>query len=320
MWTQYDKHQLLELITELLELPSYPDHEEVEKVIKHVLDNREYGFYYTEVLNWYIYKNKNIFQDQEIVSQLSDLVDRIDILEHYPKQFGRMIINTCDDDLIKKYLNQIFHLFRTTPTPKFIEFLAKEYLLAHNFKHGDLKKYIKENSPGLSQYIEKYCENTCCIPELKEYKNQYLSKMKIDPILNYLWFMFICAKNESEILEEFAYYKNYFDRKLAYLFAAAEIDGAFKKGKVSFNFTYNIGNVKKAMDGLRNKGLRYSDEEISKLAKTYAIRNSNPVSHASSELLYENNQSFSELTGYIKFLNQTLKKVETFVTEKVENI
>ena len=316
---RYNEKQIVNLINALLELKFYPDHGDVEKIIIDVLDDHEYGFYYTEVLNWYIYKNKAIFREKVIIDGLNQLLERIDILEHYPKQFGRMIINTCDDSLIKKYLNKIFNLFRVTPTPRFIEFLAKEYLLEHNFKHKDLKGYIGENSPELYQYIKCYCEGNYHIPSLKRYKDIYLRKMINDPILPYLWFMHRCAKNESRILESFAYYKNYFDRKFAYFMATMREEGATnKKGKVSFQQSYKIRIVKNTLKRWKDKGLNYTEKDEKKLSKIENARHDNPVVHASSKLLYENDKTILELKSHIQFLDSILEKVEDFVISRVE--
>ena len=315
---RYDESQIIKLIDNLLELPDDVSHEDIEKTIINVLDDHKFGFYYTEVLNWYIYKNRSVFTNSRIIDGLDRLLEKIDIFENFPKQFGRMIINTEDDNLIRKYLNKIFTLFRTNPTPKFIEFLAKEYLLAHNFKHHDLKEYICIHSPELYQYITTYCEGNYSIPKTRNYNNNYLERMNNDPILNYLWFRYKYAKNESENLEEFAYYKNYFDRRLTYFFAAMGESGVIsKKGKISFQQTYNVQNVKKVLKDWKTKGFNYSDEDEEKLIEIYRTRNKNPVSHASSELLYENG-TFFELSGYIQFLDDLLNRVKKFVVNEVE--
>lgn len=316
---RYNEQQIIDLINNLLKLPHYPTHKDVEKVIVNILEDREYNFYYTEVLNWYIYKNKTVFCKKIIIDKLKKLLDRVDILEHYPKQFGRMIINTCDDSLIKQYLNKIFTLFRTTPTPRFIEFLAKEYLLEHNFKHTDLKKYLRTNFPELYQYIRRYCQDPYHIPNSKQYNDTYLEKMNNDPILHYLWFMHKCAENESRVLESFAYYKNYFDRKFSYFMAAMGVGGAKnKKEKVSFNQSYKISVVENTLKKWKDKGLDYNINDKKKLTKIENARHDNPVVHASSRLLYENNRSILELENYIKFLDGILKKVEKFVEDKVK--
>ncbi|MCH5358553.1 AbiA family abortive infection protein [Limosilactobacillus reuteri] len=315
---RYDEQQIINLINELINLQEYPRQEEVEKILISVLDDHKYKFYYTEVLNWYIYKNKGIFQNESIIEGLYKLVERIDILEYYPKQFGRMIINTCNDALIEKYLKKILELFKTSPTPKFIEFLAKEYLLEHNFNHLTLKECIKYNSPKLYQYIKRYCENNSFIPKPKLYKNTYLEKMSNDPILHYLRFMYRCADNESKSLEGFAYYKNYFDRKFAYFLAAMGEDGAVRKGKVSFQKSYKIKEIKKSLDNWKNQGLNYTKEDSERLSNIDNLRNENPLNHASSRLLYENNETFSELKKHILFLKKFLDRVENFIIDEVE--
>lgn len=90
-----------------------------------------------------------------------------------------------------------------------------------------------------------------------------------------------------------------------------------KKGKISFQKTYNVQNVKKVLKDWKTKGFNYSDEDEKKLIEIYRTRNKNPVSHASSELLYENG-TFFELSGYIQFLDDLLNRVKKFVVNEVE--
>lgn len=75
---RYDESQIIKLIDNLLELPDDVSHEDIEKMIINVLDDHKFGFYYTEVLNWYIYKNRSVFTNSRII----DGLDRLGLIDY----------------------------------------------------------------------------------------------------------------------------------------------------------------------------------------------------------------------------------------------
>ena len=93
----------------------------------------------------------------------------------------------------------------------------------------------------------------------------------------------------------FAYYKNYFDRVTADLDFAAGNDPSLKKP--NYNMFYREGTLIRF----------YSDIDDSKtvIEKAHKLRNANPLSHASSELL-DSNDTSEDLCKSIKALSKLI--------------
>jgi hypothetical protein len=98
---------------------------------------------------------------------------------------------------------------------------------------------------------------------------------KGDKILFFLYFMYNVELAENNYLSAFAFFKNFFDRISAHL--ACFILGDKVKEKPNYKKYYQEGLLKKLYSGINNS------ESIIKRA--HEIRNSNPISHSSAELL-----------------------------------
>lgn len=109
---------------------------------------------------------------------------------------------------------------------------------------------------------------------------------------HYLYFMYLCEMKRENYMAAFAYYKNYFDRITAV-----------------FEFTYDRQpddrrpNYKKFYKESAHKKLYAGVENCdSVITKAHILRNANPLSHASSGLIDQENTSV-ELKQSIKDLS-----------------
>lgn len=298
----FDRGNLENLFSNLLKLNDRAGFDEVEKIFEDSFYDVNFKFHYTEVLNWYIYDKSEYFQDKKVIKLLFRLAtEKYYLFRFYSKQFVRMLINTKEDKLVKKFLNEAFVINRSKGSSRYQVLMILEYLLATNFHHADLKLILKEYSSVIYEYILNYCDGQF-VQIIENETTGFTSMSKSDYALNFLWFMSKFYEKKSMILEEYAYYKNYFDRKLSYLFAQLGIQGVAKKsGKISWNYTYNSGSVVKALEKL---GI---EENIRKIVgNSYQLRNHNPVSHASSELLEQDSLKTSELIKSMKTLEEVI--------------
>lgn len=174
---------------------------------------------------------------------------------------------------------------------------------------------LREENFEVFSFIKRYCLNNWVNKYDKvDFKNEFIGKLDNDYILNYQFFMFNFFKKKTMLLEEYAYFKNYFDRKMTYLLAALDVSGTYKKSKknhpISWQFTYNERNVIKSLEKFKiNEELR---EEI---RKAYDLRNKNPISHASSEVLLDDslraddfNECITAMKNVIEILSTKIKK------------
>lgn len=298
----FGRENIIALLDKLAKL-TYPNHSDVEQIMNQTLHNEKFPFHYTEILNWFLYSQTNYFGEPIIKDKVRSLVGKMDVIRHYPKQFTQMILCTKDRSIIVEFLNNLFTSYKHPPFSKYYEVMAVQYLLARSFKHVDLKSEISTKNSKLGGFIASYCDQQRS--HLSAADGSYISilnKMKNDGTLNFLGFMSFYYMDKNQILECFAYEKNYFDRKLSYFLALLNGQKS-KNDKVSFKSTYK----KNCIDNIVKKtGFDFDDKMIEDVKKAYDLRNKNPVSHASAELLDRNDLESETLKKYISSMNKFL--------------
>ena len=218
-----------------------------------------------------------------------------------------MLLDSNDGYLIKNFLRRVFEKARSDEYSRYYEIMIYQYLLGRNFKHNDLKKILKDKNNELFCYINNYCEHDVEY-NLTEDSNEIVKKMNKDRIIHYLYFMYLLNDNQNNLFETFAYYKNYFDRHLAYLMARLGInDSKKKKGKVSFEKCYQVKSIKKIVDRVNNNRI---NELADGVRETYKFRNQNPVIHSGSQLLDSKNLKKIEIYNMIRLLDEFQHELE----------
>ena len=122
---------------------------------------------------------------------------------------------------------------------------------------------------------------------MKQSKQKYIEKFRTsifyreDDKLFFLYFMYMVEIKKNNYLSAFAYYKNFFDRISARL--AYTINGDQAKGKPNYKAYYREGDLRRLYAGIAD-----ADRVI---RKAHEIRNSNPLSHSSADLVDSNNST-----------------------------
>ena len=204
----------------------------------------------------------------------------------------------------------MFESFKNNQSDLIDEILSLEYLVQRNFQHRDLIKIIKNTNPFISEYIEKF--QILDFPtQIKiknkiyyDSKNEVYSMLDDDPYLNFLFFRYKYFESLGQTLESFAYFKNYFDRFIAHATLCMGID---QEKRPNYKKYYTEQAIKKE---LKNFQLSISDNEIDNIISTaHNIRNANPVSHASAQLIKDNNLSKDKIWGTIKDLKKIIEEI-----------
>lgn len=284
------------LLDSLISLEGFPSRENVESTIKKVLltdSQLNYeNFNYIDVLNFLIYDKSELFKSEKIINKLEQLISNLDIIQYYPEIFVTMILNTKNGCLIRKFLNYLFEKYRENPFSKYYEVMALTYLIRRNFHHSELIDSVGSVNNDIKKYIENYCKIETKDPsKFIATSYEFEKEMYSDDILNYLRLMKLYMHNNKNYIEEFGYHKVYFDRKLSYLCAELKIDGATKKSKVTFKFTYkqkSIGIINKA---LKENNININDDLINDVKESYSLRNNNPIVHSSAGIITSNKKT-----------------------------
>ena len=252
-----------------------------ELVNKH-FSSDDVEFTPSEVFNYFVYENTEELQSENVIKEIVGLVNRsISFISLDPKRLTVMIMKTKSEAAIKGFLNQLFNRDRSNKWNSYDTTIAISYLIQSKFRHIDLLNILSRRHPSLYDYYLQYCKCSAlqCFEVWKVKK--LCDIIAQDNKAHYLYFMHLCEMKRGNYMAAFAYYKNYFDR------VTADLDFAFKNNsrlkKPSYKAFYKEGVLKTFYSSIDN-----SNDVIE---NAHALRNENPLSHASSTLLDNNNTS-----------------------------
>ncbi len=277
----------IELLFDSIDIERYN-----ELIIEH-FSSDDIEFTPSEVFNYFVYEDEDELKSEPVVKEIVGLVERsISFISLDPKRLTVMIMKTQSDKAIKGFLNQLFRNNRSGKWNSYDTAIAISYLIQSKFRHIDLLDILSDRHPNLYDYYFYHCKNST-IRCFDLWRVKKLAKVIAqDSKAHYLYFMYLCEMKRANYMAAFAYYKNYFDRVTADLDFAAGNNPRLKNP--NYNMFYREGTLIRF----------YSDIDDSKtvIEKAHKLRNANPLSHASSELLDSNNTS-KDLCESIKALS-----------------
>lgn len=280
----------IELLLDSIDIETYN-----ELINKH-FSSDDIEFTPSEVFNYFVYENEEEIQSDEVIKEIVGLVEQsISFISLDPKRLTVMIMKTKSDKAIKGFLNQLFRKNRSDKWNSYDTTIAISYLIQSKFRHIDLLDILSNRHPNLYSYYFHHCKRTTLqcfdlwrVKRLSEIISQ-------DSKAHYLYFMHLCEMKRANYMAAFAYYKNYFDRVTADLDFAAGNDPSLKKP--NYNMFYREGTLIRFYAGV--------DDSKTVIENAHKLRNANPLSHASSELLDSNNTS-DDLCKSIKALSKLI--------------
>jgi len=283
------------------------DIERYNELINEHFSSDDIEFTPSEVFNYFVYEDEDELKSEPVVKEIVGLVERsISFISLDSKRLTVMIMKTQSDKAIKGFLNQLFRNNRSGKWNSYDTAIAISYLIQSKFRHIDLLDILSDRHPNLYDYYFYHCKNST-IRCFDLWRVKKLAKVIAqDSKAHYLYFMYLCEMKRANYMAAFAYYKNYFDRVTADLDFAAGNDPRLKKP--NYNMFYREGTLIRFYSGI--------DDSKTVIEKAHKLRNANPLSHASSELLDSNNtskdlcESIKALSaliyGYIDILNEKL--------------
>ena len=248
----------------------------------------------SEVFNYFVYENEEELRSEAVIKEIVDIVEQgISFISLDPKRLTVMILKTQNGKAIKGFLNQLFKRNRADKWNSYDTTIAISYLIQSRFIHMDLLDILSSRHPKLYGYYFYNCKSSFINTLNLERVNRLCKVIASDTKAHYLYFMYLCETKRENYMAAFAYYKNYFDR------VTADLDFVFNRNprlkKPNYKGFYQEGAFKTFYSNMDN-----CDDVISKAHK---LRNSNPLSHSSSELL-DNDNTSDELEDCIKALSK----------------
>lgn len=268
------------------------------------------GVEYTpqEIYNSLIYENHSLFLDKTVINILQELIEfDYSFMKLDTKRLVVMLLKTKNSMLIKKMLCKLFEANRNGTWNIYDTSLAINYLVQRNFEHTDLLKILKKEEPLVYQYYETFCKSALS-KSIEKSKQAYIEKFKekyfskTDDKLFFLYFMYMVEYKKNNHLSAFAYYKNFFDRISAHLGKTVNNDS--RKGKPNYKAYYKEGVLKGLYSNIANSN--------STIEEAHRIRNSNPLSHSSAELIDSDK-------SHIDIMN-SIYNLEFLLASKIEEL
>lgn len=274
----------------------YIDVEHYNSLIDQHFSSDDIEFTPMEVYNHFIYECEEVIQDSKTISTICELIKAdVSFISLDPKRLSIMIMKTKSEKAIKALLNQLFNRNRTGLWNSYDTSIAISYLIQSEFRHIDLLTVLNENNCNLKNYYYYCCKNSFLSTLRNKRINNYLRIIDSDWKASFLYFMYWVERERHNILAEYAFYKNYFDRFTSDLAFFCNYDSACKKPNYKrFYKQKEIMDFYKEIDG---------SENIIKHA--HDLRNANPMSHSSAELI-ERLTTTKEIKECIKDLNSMI--------------
>lgn len=282
----------LELLLDSIDIEKYN-----ELVNKH-FSSDDIEFTPSEVFNYFVYENEDELQSELVIKKIVGLVEQsISFISLDPKRLTVMIMKTKNDMAIKGFLNQLFRKNRLNKWNSYDTTIAISYLIQSKFQHRDLLDILSDRHPNLYSYYFYHCKNSTinCFDSQKI--NILIDIIAMDSKAHYLYFMHLCEMKRANYMAAFAYYKNYFDR------VTADLDFVFGENKKLKRPNYKAFYKEAAFI----KFYSIIDNSESIINNAHKLRNANPLSHSSSELL-DSNDTSNDLCESIKALSKLIYK------------
>ena len=289
----------LELLFDSIDIETY------NQLIEKHFSSDDIEFTPSEVLNYFVYENDLELQTEPVINEIVGLVEQsISFISLDPKRLAIMIMKTKSEKAIKSFLNQLFKRSRADKWNSYDTTIAISYLIQSKFNHIDLLEILSQQHPHLYGYYQHNCKSSfidCFIPTRV---NRLCEIIATDAKAHYLYFMYLCEMKRNNYMAAFAYYKNFFDR------VTADLD---------FAYNPNLRGKKPNYKGFYKENAFlsfYSEINNSEaiIKKAHKLRNANPLSHSSSELLDKENTTY-DLKQNIKGLSSL---IFTYVKIKIE--
>jgi AbiA family abortive infection protein len=270
------------------------------------IENMEYNP--QVVFNSLVFQDHLLFRDEIFIERILEIVnDDYNFLKLDPKRLVIILLNTKNEVLIKTFLDKLFKSQKNNTWDVYDTSLIITYFMQRGFQHKDLLNVLRGKERNIFNYYLLFCDKSFVFSYLHQ-KNSFIKLFhdnvfyKNDGKLFFFYFMYKIEFQKNNYLAAFAYFKNFFDRisaHIAFRFLSDE-----SKGKPNYKKYYKECSFRKL----------YSDIENSEpiIKKAHEIRNENPLSHSSAELLDSDNTE-NDIINSIKGLTFLItRKIEMF--------
>ena len=307
-----EKHKIEHLFTGSLasflqEVSSVISNDCLDIDIYNSLIERHFGdatieFTATEVYNYFVYEDETEVKTKAVIDAIIKLINQdVSFISFDPKRISVLILKTQSTSAIKALLNQLFKRHRAGLWNSYDTITAISYLTQSEFRHIDLIDVLCQNSLPLEEYYRFFCSGSF-VSKLNDPRiNSYCDIVGSDWKACYFYFMYLVEQSKHNNLAKYAFFKNFFDRVTADMAFITKYEPDTKRP--NYNRFYNNSEHKKFYSSVTD-----ADKVIEKAHK---LRNANPLSHASAELI-DSDSSAKDLENSISEMTKLIDSFRTY--------
>lgn len=293
---EYKKH-LRNFLDELVSLnkKSGINYQKYAEVANEYFNDSKIAYHASQILYIMIYRNTEWLEGTKIINKLVEIIEKdFNIVSVDPKIFVSMIVNTHNNELIKKFLHKLYCCAEEGQWTVSHSFIALQYLLNTNFNSKKLidkmRQYSSKNVDFISKFYKNDWRNYIISPEIE---NQINKLAYNDTPISFFKFLEIVSLDNNNVLQAQAYNKNYFDS----ITKNIELIKGFTKDKNKV--FYSKSELK---DVYLNK-LKISNDMWGTINELCDRRNKNPLCHANCDVFLNKRDISSLIECDIKKLN-----------------
>ena len=258
-------------------------------------------YHASQILYVLVYKNIDWLKGTRIVNKITKIIDYdFNVISVDPRRLVSLIVNTHDEELIKKFLNKLYCCAEGKNWFISHDFMAIQYLLYRNFVSTKLLNKMKEYSPQNVEFIIKYYKNDWRNYVINNEVNMQVHKLHYNETpISFFKFLEIVSIENGNVLQAQAYNKNYFDS----ITKNIEIVKGYTTDKNKVNYR------KDELHEIYVNKLKISNEMWISINNLCDRRNKNLLCHASCNV-FSNKQDLSvSIKKDIHNINNLIDKI-----------
>lgn len=245
-----------------------------------------------------LYKMPNIFQNDRIVTAISQVLSRDNVgFTYNTNELILCLLHTRDEALVKQMLNNLFTSEREGLWSSLDCIIALTYLQQRGMKHKDLLALLNRQDSGLGQYCSSYCvcnfSKACVTPA-----ESRLVKLIGGDIPSKIQYVSYLQNNSTDnSFEKASYFRSFFDRVASYIFQK-------KKNRKKITWLYKEPVLKTLFEDI--------DGSDAILRTAADVRQNNPLIHASSKII--------DTPTYKIELDETVEALRVLLDDEITNL
>lgn len=302
---EYKKH-LFDFLNELVKFSEKGgiNYQKYIDLVNKYFDDPNSTYHASQILYILIYKNIEWLKETKIIKKIVKIIDNdFNIISVDPRVFVSMIVNTHDEELIKKFLYKLYCCSEEKDWQITHSFMSLQYLLYRNFSSPKLLSKMNPYCLEVVEFIAKYYKSDWrkYIVNI-EIDNQINKLTYVDTPISFFKFLEITSIKNKNVLQAQAYNKNYFDS----ITKSIEITKGFTSNRKKINYTKD-----ELKDIYLNK-LKIDSSMWQSINDLCDRRNKNPLCHASCDI-FSNKHDIS-----ISILND-INEINNLIDEIIKN-